>query len=149
MGDGSLWAWGMNNVGQLGTFDLVDRHTPARLPSIYGIVAIAAGAFHNYGINEEGRVRSWGWNAFGQLGNPSASVTSGGLEVWDVDDVATIASGWYHGLAIKHDGSVVTWGWNVLGQLGDGTTVDRNTARPVNVPPAIAVAGGALHSLAA
>ncbi len=63
--------------------------------------------------------------------------------------MASISSGWYHGLAIRHDGSVVTWGWNVLGQLGDGTTRDRWEIAPVPLPPAIAVAGGALHSLAA
>lgn len=148
-GDGRVLAWGLNNVAQLGTGDLVDRRVPTEVLSVYDIVSIASGAFHSFALEQDGEVRSWGWNAFGQLGNPSTSHTSGNLNVWNLGDVASISSGWYHGLAIRHDGSVVTWGWNVLGQLGDGTTRDRWQIAPVAVPPAIAVAGGALHSLAA
>ena len=29
--DGSLWAWGLNNYGQLGLGDTADRHTPTRV----------------------------------------------------------------------------------------------------------------------
>jgi uncharacterized delta-60 repeat protein len=148
-GDGGLWTWGSNVVAQLGTHDFVDRRTATKSLSVYNIKSIAAGAFHSFALAENGEVRSWGYNGYGQLGHPEGADPASVMWVWNLRDVATISSGWYHGLAIKHDGSVVTWGWNVLGQLGDGTTRDRWEVAPVAVPPAIAIAGGALHSLAA
>ena len=145
--DGRVRAWGLNNVAQLGTGDLVDRHTPAQVQSISDIVSIASGAFTITPWSRTAKCAPGAGTPSGSWATPRPAYTSGNLNVWNLDDVASISSGWYHGLAIRHDGSVVTWGWNALGQLGDGTTRDRWQFAPVAVPPAIAVAGGALHTL--
>ena len=34
------------------------------------MVTVAAGAYHNVMINDDGKLESWGWNGYGQLGNP-------------------------------------------------------------------------------
>ncbi len=145
--DGRMWTWGWNGAGQLGTYDLVDHRTPVLALAGERVTAIAAGAYHSFALQPDGTVRSFGWNAFGQLGNPSTDLGPGILNVWHLDDVVSIASGWYHGLAVKHDGTVMAWGANSSGQLGDGTRTDRSTVAPVRVPGAVAVAGGAFHSL--
>ncbi len=73
--DGSVFVWGINETGQLGT----GSHSPgfsatpvfvASLPS--GIVAIAAGGGvlgHSLALGPDGRVWAWGHNNRGQLGD--------------------------------------------------------------------------------
>ena len=34
------------------------------------VVTVAAGAYHNVMINDDGKLEAWGWNGYGQLGNP-------------------------------------------------------------------------------
>src|SRR5262249_26778113 len=67
--DGSLLAWGSNNVGQLGrgTFD----GTPAPIQNLAGLDAVAAGVggTHSLAHKSDGTVLAWGLNLFGQLGD--------------------------------------------------------------------------------
>lgn len=47
-GDGALWVWGFNNVGQLGLGDVRNRTSPTQLkaPAGYRFTGIDAGSFH-------------------------------------------------------------------------------------------------------
>lgn len=60
-----------------------------------------------------------------------------------------IAVGSAHACALLEDGAVRCWGWNDWGMLGDGGTIAAST--PVTVkqlPPARAIAAGAVHTCA-
>lgn len=82
--DGTLWAWGANNCGQLGnggesnfigacnkssgvpdTF--LAQNTPVKIMD--GVAEISAGDFHALARKNDGTVWTWGLNDSGQLGN--------------------------------------------------------------------------------
>jgi alpha-tubulin suppressor-like RCC1 family protein len=73
--DGTLWAWGNNGNGQLGTNDTNARSSPTQIGSgTWRVVcAIPANSANNYGaslaIRSDGTLWGWGYNGNGQLGN--------------------------------------------------------------------------------
>ncbi len=46
-GDGSVWAWGRNNYGQIGDGSTTDRALPVQVPGFSDIVAVSAGGGHS------------------------------------------------------------------------------------------------------
>lgn len=69
--DGTLWGFGQNFNGQLGTGDtteLVAPQTP--VVGLEDIVDVGAGATHVTGMTRDGTPYVWGWNARGSLGDP-------------------------------------------------------------------------------
>ena len=141
-GDGTVWAWGANDGGQLGDTSLKDRPAPVQVKGPGGngvladIVAIAAGGQTSLALRADGTVWSWGVNDKGQLGNNaaikySATPVQVKAQLGDLPGMKAIAAGSAHCLALKADGTVWAWGWNNKGQLGDGLINDRSTAAAV------------------
>ncbi|WP_051318216.1 Ig-like domain-containing protein [Cohnella thermotolerans] len=142
-GDGTVWAWGDNNFGQLGDGTTTDRSLPVQVQAVggteplAGVVSIAGGAGHAAALLSDGTVWSWGDNAKGQLGEgtnvnsllPVQVKTTEGQEA--LSDIIAIGSGIAYSAALRADGAVWAWGDNASGQLGDGTAIDR--ANPVEV----------------
>jgi alpha-tubulin suppressor-like RCC1 family protein len=69
--DGTVWAWGYNNVGQLGVSGINYSASPIQVPGLTDIVAIAAGTQHGLAMRRDGTVLAWGGNSGGQLGDNS------------------------------------------------------------------------------
>src|SRR5437016_5308493 len=67
--DGTVWAWGNNGSGQLGDGTFTNRSTPARVPNLPGVTAIANGIGHSLAPATDGQGWAWGVNQYGQLGN--------------------------------------------------------------------------------
>jgi alpha-tubulin suppressor-like RCC1 family protein len=142
--DGSLWAWGWNEFGQLGDGTETDRHTPVKVMD--GVVAAGAGANHSMAVKADGSLWVWGLNEYGQLGFEGGVVHRGIL--WDgatvqptpkklMDGVTAVCAGDAYGMAIKTDGSLWAWGWNANGQLGfeGGNAVGETYAAIVQPTP--------------
>ena len=141
--DGTVYAWGRNNSGQLGKNDATDAHIPAAVQTLGTpmagkvIVQLAAGNSQSMALASDGTVYTWGWNQYGQLGNgtttnsriPVAVVTTGTPLAGKT--ISQIAAGNAHALAMTDDGTVYTWGWNQYGQLGNNSTI--NSSLPVIV----------------
>jgi len=143
--DGTLWAWGCNEYGQLGDGTTTDRLTP--VPIMNGVKSVAACDESSFAIKEDGTLWAWGANGRGQLG---IGTTSRNLQTTpvqaNINQVKSIAVGFLHSLAIKEDGTLWAWGDNEFGQLCDGTTMDKST--PVQVMSGVkSVEGGAYHTL--
>ena len=66
--DGSLWAWGRNDLGQLGDETKTHRYTPQQI-NLTGVAALAAGDDHSLALKTDGSLWAWGYNGSGQLGN--------------------------------------------------------------------------------
>jgi alpha-tubulin suppressor-like RCC1 family protein len=159
--DGTLWAWGWNVEGQLGTGSNAQRNVPTRVvgPNNVGyltdVAAIAGGHYHGLALKSDGTVWAWGWNSDGQLGNgdyfgggaPIQMVGVGGVGM--LTDVVAISGGGFHSLALKSDGTVVACGGNFYGQLGDDT-YDSQLAPVVvaSLSNVKAIVAGGYHNLA-
>jgi alpha-tubulin suppressor-like RCC1 family protein len=156
--DGSVFAWGGNDSGQLGDGSTISRAAPVPvngLGSGSGAIAIAAGIQHSLALKSDGTVLAWGSNSLGQLGDGtviSRRIPTGVTGLGPGSGIIAIAAGDQHGLALKSDGSVLAWGANFSGQLGDGTTIQRIT--PVQVSSlgpgsgVVTIAAGKQYSLA-
>ena len=150
--DGSIWAWGDNPNGELGTGDNNRYTNPVQLSSITA-TAIAAGGNHSVALLSGGTVWTWGYNNHGQLGDGSTTSRNTPLELTGLPKVSKIAAGYEFTLALLEDGSVKSWGDDASFQLGNGTTTGDQTT-PVDVlgiPPGRTVRGlsaGIFHALA-
>jgi alpha-tubulin suppressor-like RCC1 family protein len=159
--DGTLWAWGRGEFGQLGLGSTTNGATtnvlaPMRLGSDSDWRFIEAGSFHSFGIKTDGRLFAWGANWFGQLGDGSsgsvALTNQGdkyfpvpiGTNTWLAVDAST------HSLGLDMSGRIWAWGWNSHGQIGNGTTNNSNvpvllvftnvlSTSTSNAPPTISV----------
>ena len=66
--DGSLWAWGRNQYGELGQGDTTQLYTPTRIGSLTGWTAVACGYQHSAAVRNDGSVWTWGYNWKSALG---------------------------------------------------------------------------------
>ena len=149
--DGTVWSWGANVVGALGTGSgPMTRSTPARIPGLSGVTAVAAGFNFAAALRSDGSVWAWGSNLEGQLGtNVSFPYSLVPVQVAGLSQVTGIAAGFAHIVALRADGQVFAIGFNRDGELGDGTTTDRSVPVAVQgLADAVAVAAGTYHSLA-
>jgi alpha-tubulin suppressor-like RCC1 family protein len=125
-GGASVWAWGGNDVGQLGNGTTVGRTTPGRVTQI-GTVHIAGAAVgYRYAaiLGTDGSVWAWGADYAGQLGNAPAATppTRPVNTIAAGSGITQIAAGADHMVALKSGGTVLAWGDNTNGELGIGTT---------------------------
>ena len=145
---GEVWSWGWNKQGQLGDGTPGQmRWTPAKIPGLSGIVAIAAGYNNGVALDRDGNVWGWGQNTNGAIGDGTYTERRSPVKIGGVDHVVSIAAGHFHTLAIKADGTLWAWGLNNYNQLGDGTGDKKN--EPVQVPGLsgiAATAAGPFHS---
>lgn len=114
--DGTVWATGRNNYGQLGNNSTTDRTTLVQVLS--GAAAIATGSSHSLFLKTDGTVWATGRNTYGQLGD--GTTTSRSTPVQVLSGVKAIAASEGHSLFLKIDGTVWATGKNGGGQLGDG-----------------------------
>jgi alpha-tubulin suppressor-like RCC1 family protein len=131
--DGSLWAWGSNDLGQLG---LGGSNAPRLSPKRVGNGhwrAIGSGIEFSAGIKRDGSLWSWGSNYLGQLGLGDTKSCTLPTRIGNETDWKAIAVGYDYVLAIKADGSLWSWGGNDSGQLGNGTA----DPAPDNEHPAV------------
>ncbi|MGH9321358.1 MAG: chitobiase/beta-hexosaminidase C-terminal domain-containing protein, partial [Vicinamibacteria bacterium] len=131
--DGTVFSYGRNDEGQLGTDDApADHPAPVPVVGLSGatITAIDAGLRHSILLDSNGRVWTFGANDVGQLGvgtTPAQSPIPLEVEFLPDETVTAIAAGEKHNLALTSDLDLYAWGQNSGGELGDGTTTMRST----------------------
>lgn len=148
--DATLWTWGNNEYGELGTgaVPVPSRAAPTQVTGLTGMRALAIGAEHTLAVDPSGNIATWGGNDFGQLGVGNENPSNTPKWVAAFVNTLGVAAGNYHSVAIKGDGTVWTWGYNRSGELGLGDLVDRNTPKSTGLSGVIAVAAGDGHTLA-
>ncbi|MBF0450343.1 MAG: cadherin domain-containing protein [Candidatus Magnetomorum sp.] len=150
--NGTVWAWGSNTQGQLGTGKSgadTSEDTPNLIQTLDNCVSVAAGYGHSVALKKDGTVWTWGFNSSGQLGDGSETNRNQPAIVPGLANIIAIAAGDYHTVALKNDGTVWTWGDNPFGQLGDGTTIMKKTpVRVVDISNVTSIAAGYVHTLA-
>src|ERR1035441_1849035 len=73
--DGTMWAWGSNQYGQLGDGTTTNRSSPVQVSGLTGVVMIAAGGFQSLAVKSDGTVWAWGSINAGVVGAQSAMAT--------------------------------------------------------------------------
>ena len=143
--DGTVWAWGDNQSGQLGNGTTTESHVPVQVRAANGgkgfledIVSIAAGGYHAVAVDSQGRVWAWGNNSQGQLGDGTlASPKTTPIQA-QVSGVASVSAGSYHTLFLLAPRTAAASGSNGSGQLGIGTNSFHETP-PVGVEDLAAI----------
>ena len=147
--DSTVWACGINNLGQLGDGTNTDKYTPVQVSSLNRIVSISTSYKHSLFLKNDSSVWACGDNQYGELGiGTSNNSYPSPLQVSSINNIIAISAGWYHSLFLKNDSTVWACGSNQFGQLGDGTIVPHYT--PVQISSLsgiIAIAAGDRHSL--
>jgi alpha-tubulin suppressor-like RCC1 family protein len=150
MPDQSVWCWGQNIVGQLGTGTTADSLVPGRVNGLPAATDVAAGEYHTCAVDTSHRVWCWGSNTYGELGNgttsqdnPVPGQVTGGLLA------SQVSAGHEFSCAVTLAQTVDCWGDNNYGELGNGKTTDSSTPVAVTgLTNVVQVAAGYYHACA-
>jgi alpha-tubulin suppressor-like RCC1 family protein len=109
--DGTVWSWGGNFEGALGTgsacdpaVEVCESRVPVRVPNLTGVSEVDAFTSGAYARKSDGSVWAWGRNGAGQLGVPAESGSSPvPVRVPGLSGVSGVGAGWEAGYAIVPD----------------------------------------------
>jgi len=131
--DGTLWAWGNNNLGQLGLGDAINVSSPVQVGTNTDWASVSCFSNNTIATTTSGEIYSWGnSNAGGTGQNTTVIDYSSPVQIGSDTDWGSISTGFRNSASVKTDGTLWTWGNNSPnGPLGIGTTND--TSSPVQV----------------
>jgi alpha-tubulin suppressor-like RCC1 family protein len=130
--DGTLWTWGSNNAGQLGTNDTAYRSSPVQVGGLADWAQVSAGTDFTTAIKTTGTIWSWGSNSGGKLGTGSAiSGRSSPAQIGALTNWMSVSGTQGHVIASKVDGTVWGWGQGYAGAIGNNSSSNQDS--PVQI----------------
>ncbi|MEI7953810.1 MAG: cadherin-like beta sandwich domain-containing protein [Verrucomicrobiota bacterium] len=159
--DGSLFAWGYNNRGQLGNASTLSSLSPVAIDASgalagKSVISVRASGAHSLALCADGTLTAWGWNNNGQLGLTGITQSTVPVTVSLTGGASQIALGGSHSIALLADGNLAAWGDNAYGQLGNNTMtpgavavlVDTSGMAPGSRWMEVASGSAAMHTIA-
>jgi E3 ubiquitin-protein ligase HERC4 len=118
--DGTLYGWGSNSSGQLGTGSPKQFSLLPRRVSLENVTHVACGVSHVVACTSNGSVYAWGSNLFGELGISSPLESKSVQQQYprptlvskfpDHTTITTVACGPYSSTACSLSGDAYVWG---------------------------------------
>lgn len=131
--NGMVYSFGVNEYGNLGLNDLIDRLEPElitnyqpRLRDNEEIIDIYVGKNHSIFLTSEGRLYSCGSNIYGQLGLEGNKSNPCLVDYYNPDienNIKLVTCGSYHTLILLENGDIYSFGSNRSIGLGEKTRV--------------------------
>jgi alpha-tubulin suppressor-like RCC1 family protein len=117
--DGTLWCWGSNRSGELGTGDGLDHAAPAQVGSASDWTWIAAGPTTTCGVRA-GELWCWGRGVEGQVGDGAQLDRDTPVRVGLESDWERATVGYTHACGLRAGGVLWCWGQDFYRDLGTG-----------------------------
>jgi alpha-tubulin suppressor-like RCC1 family protein len=140
--DGTVWAWGQNDQGQLGDGTRIERHSPVAVLGLTNITRISSSGTGSLALRSDGTVWVWGLTYGSALGNGVSNTSIlPGDPGWNqlipsrvlLDQAVAISAGSVHHMALRADGTVWTWGYASNGENGTGRLGGQSQPLPLPV----------------
>jgi alpha-tubulin suppressor-like RCC1 family protein len=129
--NGSLWAWGLNEYGQLGNGNTISTNYPIQIGNELNWKDCSTSDWTSFGIKIDGSLWAWGDNNSGIYGDGTTTSSQTPIQIGTDINWNKLHCSRNHCLALKNDGTLWAWGNNFSGQLGDNSTTNRLT--PIQV----------------
>jgi len=132
-GDFTVWCWGANADGQLGTGNTTASSVPVRAGTLLA-TSVSCGSNHVCARKADHSTWCWGANTAGQLGTGDTVSSLVPVQIsLPLDEGIIGAGGWYYSCGLSTiSGLLGCWGNNSMGQLGQGNLTE--SLVPVIVP---------------
>ena len=151
--DGTVWATGKNDYGQLGVGDTTNRNTSVQVKIdentyLENVIKIDVTDNTTIALTKTGEVYAWGKNEFGELGLGDRTYRSYATRVKGIDgngyleNIIDVANGDENSYAIDKNGNVYGWGDGNYHQIDDTTTSRTTPTQMSDCTDAISVSAG-------
>jgi alpha-tubulin suppressor-like RCC1 family protein len=150
--DGTLWLWGDNVNGQLGSNSTLNVSSPVQTVSTgTNWKQVSVNINNSAAIKNDGTLWLWGLGSAGVLGNNSTISHSSPVQTTSTGtNWKQVSAGATHVASVKTDGTLWLWGCDICNQLGD--TLKLNQSSPVQTVTSgtewYQAAAGGNHTLA-
>jgi alpha-tubulin suppressor-like RCC1 family protein len=144
--DGTVWCWGLNSLGQLGTgvASITSNPTPIQA-NVVGAISAVSGDFHTCALLAGGTVKCWGRGNNGQLGAGFNNTGPQPVVVSSLPNVIDLAAGGDVTCALLINGIVDCWGSNFYQQLAVSSVANAYTPVTSTNSATVALTVGAKH----
>ncbi|PWW71619.1 hypothetical protein C7212DRAFT_367143 [Tuber magnatum] len=120
---GEVYTWGNGEHWELGTRIVPSTHLPQLNPTrviAKGVGSVAAGSYHSFAIDRDGKVWSWGLNQYAQCGIDGGDTIRSPTLVMSLTNyrIKQMSTGEHHTAALTDDGQLLVWGRVDDGRLG-------------------------------
>ena len=151
--DGTVWATGKNDYGQLGVGDTTNRNTSVQVKIdentyLENVIKIDVTDNTTIALTKKGEVYAWGKNEFGELGLGDRTYRSYATRVKGIDgngyleNIIDVANGDENSYAIDKNGNVYGWGDGNYHQIDDTETSRTTPTQMSDCTNAISVSAG-------
>jgi len=137
---GAVWAFGLNNMGQLGVRGVGQTAKPVRVTGLdgKGVESMDGGEHHSVALCGNGDVYTFGRGDYGQLGTNDGAETAEEpvlVRALQGKAVRKVCCGSHQTAAVTADGRLYTWGFGEMYQLARGSKRDEAQPRQVDTEP--------------
>lgn len=124
--DGSLWAWGSSQYGQLGIgidetiqSTNLNRNTPVQAGTDTNWQSVSCGWYHTAAIKTDGSLWSWGRNDGGEVGDGTMhTVRNVPVRIGTGNNWRAVSCSSFFTIGLKTDGTLWSWGGSSSGATG-------------------------------